>query len=148
MKKLDVLYTLLLIVGMVVLTVSGLVYLNNQYDVIPQIQPEDNLKSVTTGQEYNATTTSFEGGWSDQPIKGGWGSLGSIIVTKAGDLEYFLLNATTSLDNMTENTSTVTLANIPANLAAGTYVFDITFNTGLYLDVISGDNGTSTITFR
>jgi len=40
------------------------------------------------------------------------------------------------------------LAYIPAALAAGTYVFDVTYTSGLVIDVIAGTNGTSTILYR
>ena len=108
----------------------------------------DNFTGVATGQEYSATTTPFADYWTDRPIKGGWGALGSVVITKAGDTSFMLLNATTSLALSDVATSSVLIASFPASAVAGTYVFDATFTKGLYLDVMSGDNGTSTILFR
>jgi len=111
--------------------------------------------SISTGQEYTATTTpSGTGAWTDQTIKRGWGSLGSIIITKAGDTEFVLYDATstnvltTGFGTVGTNTTTQQLARIPENLAAGTYIFDVTFTKGLVIDVLRGTTGSSTITFR
>ena len=114
------------------------------------------LGGVTVGNEYTVTSTpARSGGWQDQRLKGSGagntataGALGSVIITKAGDLEFKLLDATTSLALSDVATSTVLLAEFPASLAAGTYMFDVGFNTGLFLDVMSGNVGSSTITFR
>ena len=108
-----------------------------------------NVGSITTGQEYNATTTRMSGSWIDATIKRGYGSLGSVIITSAGDANFILLDATTTanrIDNFA--TSTKTLATFPANAAVGTYTFDVTFTDGLTREVVTGDNGTTTITFR
>jgi len=120
------------------------------------LQPsEGNFGSITTGQEYSSTTTpERSGGWEDQRIDGAfgnsrnWGSLGSVVVTKAGDIDYFLLDATTSLALSDVATSSVLIAYIPAGLVAGTYIFDVEFTDGLFLDVMNGNTGSSTITIR
>ncbi len=113
------------------------------------------LGSVTVGNEYQATTTpSGTGEWTDQLIRKGWGSLGSVIITKAGDVEFVLYNATgtevltTGFGTVGQSSSTQQLARITRNLAAGTYVFDVEYTSGLVLDVTEGSLGTSTITFR
>lgn len=110
---------------------------------------ESNLGSVATGQAYNATTTPYLGAWTDQLIRRGGGTLGSVVITKSGDLAFIIVDATTtpnSIDNF--STSTKTLAAFPANTAVGTYVFDVTYTDGLVIEVQTGTLGTSTITFR
>lgn len=107
------------------------------------------LGGVFSSQEFNATTTSQGGlGTYDRRIKNGWGALGSVIVTKAGDSEFLLLDATSSLATTDAPTTSVVLVEIPAGMATGTYIFDVGFTTGLYLDSVSGNTGSSTITFR
>jgi hypothetical protein len=106
--------------------------------------------SVTQGNEYYSTSTPV-GGYTSALIKGGYGALGSVIVTTAGNQSYTLYNATTS--NVTKRTgnkasSSIMLAQIPASLVAGTYTFDITFTDGLLIDVTAGTLGTSTISYR
>jgi len=39
-------------------------------------------------------------------------------------------------------------ADFPANTVADTYIFDATYTDGLVLEVISGTQNTSTVTFR
>ncbi len=107
------------------------------------------FQGVGVGNEYTGTTTQTVLTVKDTPIKDGWGALGSLTVTVAGEAEYLLFNESSSLltwDNFP--TSTRLLAEIPANLAVGTYTFDIQFTEGLYLDVINGSLGSTTITFR
>lgn len=117
------------------------------------IQPsEGNLGSITTGQEYNATTTSSIGIRTSQQIKVGWGSLGSVIVTMPDDLSFILYDATSTVASnrpiSRQATSSIILASFPGRIATGTYTFDVTFIDGLYLDITSGTAGTSTITYR
>jgi hypothetical protein len=140
-------------VAMLVVIAVALIYINSQYEVVPQILPE-RVGSITTGQEYKATTTAFWvnqfDGWDDRVIKRGSGSLGSVIVTKAGDIEYSLFDATSTAALNAEGfvTSTHLLASITTNLAAGTYTFDVEFIDGLVLEVLQGTTGTSTISYR
>lgn len=111
-----------------------------------------NLGSVTVGNEYTATTTPWFQNWTDQVIDKGPGTLGSVIITKAGDVAFNLMDATSTesyqADKGGKATSTRTLASFPASTAAGVYVLDVNYNLGLFIDVISGTLGTSTITFR
>jgi len=144
------LYTYLGMITMVVVIVAGLIYINGQYNVAPSVQPD--LGSIATGQEYSATTTpSGIGEWTTQLIREGWGTLGSVIVTTAGDVEYVLYDATSTgavaNDSRFVN-SLQQLARIEENQVAGTYVFDVTYINGLVLEVQRGTTGTSTITFR
>jgi len=107
--------------------------------------------SVTQGNDYNATGTApYGGGVVDRAIKVGSGSLGSIIVTKAGDAAFALYDATSTraLDAQGFASSTQHILTVPANLAAGTYTIDTDFHFGLIIDAISGTGSTSTITYR
>src|SRR3990167_4033414 len=108
--------------------------------------------SVTQGNEYYATTTpSGAETWTDQGIKRGQGALGSVVITKAGNVEFVLYNATSTgavLNDSRFNKSLKQLARIPENLVAGGYVFYVTFTDGLVMDVERGTTGTSTITYR
>lgn len=106
--------------------------------------------SIIQSQEYTATTTeSGSGNVVDKSFKNGHGALGSIVITKAGDAEYMLLDASSTLMSWDDfPTSTRTLADVPASLVAGTYIFDANFNYGLYLDVSGGSTGTTTLTYR
>lgn len=155
LKYLDVIATWIIFST---LFIAALVYLNVQYSVVPEALPnveERSFGSVTVGNEYNATgTADFGGVVVDKTIKRGWGAVGSIIVTKAGDAEYKLFDATgtdvltTGFGTVGQSSSTQLIAEIPADLAAGTYTVDANFNYGLVLDVVSGDTGTTTVTYR
>ena len=124
--------------------------------IVGQLQKSTSpvLGSVSVGNEYNATTTrSFNNTALPSPtlIKTGSGTLGSVIVTGAATGEWRLYDATTtnvSLRTGQAATSTLTFISFPASLAAGTYTFDMNFNTGLLYDFVGGVAGTSTITFR
>jgi len=107
-----------------------------------------NYGGVTVGNEYTATSTPTDMNLADGLIRQGWGSLGSITITGAGTAEYWLLDSTTSLADSDVATSTVLLGVVPASLAAGTYVFDVQYTDGLYLDVMVDGTGTSTISYR
>ena len=111
-----------------------------------------NLGSVTQGNEYYATSTPWDTSYTSGKIKSGYGSLNSVIITSAGDVSFRLLDATTTDGSnrpiARSSTSSAELVRFPANTVVGTYTFDITFIDGLYLEVISGTTGTSTITYR
>ena len=113
-------------------------------------EPPIRIGSIETGQEYNATTTVETGLKADALIKYGWGSIGSVVVTEAGDLEYRLVNATSvaALSAGYIDVDNETLVYVEPELAAGTYTFDVTFTDGLVFDLIAGTNGTTTITYR
>lgn len=106
--------------------------------------------SVTVGNEYNSTTTPVSG-YASKLLKGGYGALGSVVITGSGTNAFDLLNATTSditKRASTKTTSSLILARFPASVATGTYTFDITFTDGLLLDVTTAGTGTTTITYR
>lgn len=101
--------------------------------------------------QYNATTTLEGGINADYLITTGFGTLGSVIVTLAGDAKFALYDATTTNINLrtgNKATSSILIADFPANLAAGVYEFNAIFDDGLYFDVKSGTLGTSTITWN
>ena len=150
MKTISTIFIAVVLVVLVVGAVASLFILKGQEQV-------STLGSIIESQEYNATTTVlFNGGngntRADWQIKKGRGSLGSVVVTGAGDLSYEFYNATTTVAALRpahqRPTSTILLGVIPANLAAGTYVFDVEFTTGLFMDVIGGNTATATITYR
>jgi len=137
-------------------TVAALIFINAQFNVVP-------VGSIETGQEYQSTTTptTANGGtWNDQRLHGEssavydvstttWGTLGSVIITKSGDdMEFMLLDSTTTLALSDHETSTVLIAHFPDSATVGTYVFDVEFTNGLFLDVMGTGNGTTTFTFR
>jgi len=120
--------------------------------VFNSVQTNQTFKGVTVGNEYTATTTPDGGVWLDGLIKAGWGSLGSVTITLAGDTAFTLYDATSTAAiaswQGTRTNSTQQLAVIPASLVAGTYTYDVTFTEGLVIDVVSGTLGTSTIAYR
>lgn len=127
-------------IGVLLAVVFGL----GLYIALPIDKP---VGSIETGQDYYATTTYNVG----RLIKGSSGSLGSIVITKVGDANFQLLDATTTnvaARKGNKSTSSITLAAFPTNASTGTYQFDVSFNDGLLIDVISGTLGSSTITFR
>ena len=113
---------------------------------------EQPLGSIITGQEYYATSTdSGIGIKADTLIKSGYGSLSSIIVTSAGTTAYSIYNATSTdavNNDSSFNKAANLLASIPASLVAGTYVFDVTYTSGLVLDMTVNGTASTTITFR
>ena len=118
---------------------------------------EPSLGSVGVTDEYYSTSTAANtGGFlrATNPtlIKTGQGTLGSVIVLKAGTAGgYFnIYNATTTSINKRSGgvaTSSIIITSLPTDLAAGTYTFDVVFTTGLIVDW-SGTIGTTTITYR
>ncbi len=119
-------------------------------------QPATVQGSTLQGQEYMATTTAANSVYGatvtgSTLIRTGSGSLASVIITGANTGVVNLYDATTS--DITKraarlSTSTILIATLPANLVAGTYVFDAVYSNGLYFDLISGSAPTSTITYR
>lgn len=111
------------------------------------------LGSAVQGNDYSATTTRNFDGAAKQSValvKGGYGSLGSVIITGAGAGQITFYDATTSdatKRSANQSTSTITLADIHTSAAAGTYVFDIAYGRGLLM-TIAGTAPTSTVTYR
>jgi hypothetical protein len=110
--------------------------------------------SIAPGDAYQATTTStgrFASGITNLCSVGG--AVGSVVVTGAAAGQINLYNATTSATSGTTgraasvSTSSIWAINIPVSAAAGTYVFDEIFDTGIVLEVL-GTIPTTTITYR
>jgi len=105
--------------------------------------------------DYTATSTAASGGYgaftTGRRLKPGAGSFGSIVITGANTGVINVYNATTTDVNKRTGqkaTSTILIASIPASTAAGTYVFDASYTDGLYIDLVSGNMPTTTITYR
>jgi len=119
-------------------------------------QPREAFGSIRVGDEYMATSTAANNLYGatitgDSLIKTGQGALGSVVITGANTGIINFYNATTS--NVLARTgqpatSTILIASFPASAAAGTYTFDVTYTTGLLVELESGLMATSTITFR
>ena len=110
--------------------------------------------SALMGNDYQSTTTvsiisgTFGG---VQLLKTGQGSLAQVTVTGANTGNIVFYDATTTNVNLRTGqkaTSTITLADISASVAAGTYTFDTEFNTGLLMVRIAGVGPTSTVMWR
>lgn len=143
--KNPIFYAVILAVA-VVSVFSWLVFTTLPGDKKPDEKP---VGSVALGNEYHSTGTPWNGVNVSHYLKMGQGALGSLVITKAGDTEFYLLDATTSPELPDAYaTSSDELAHIPASLAAGTYTFDVAFTDGLYFYVVGGNTGTSTVTFR
>lgn len=120
------------------------------------LQSDPAYGSVEVSHEYTATTTAASTLYGNTitvstRIKSGPGALGSVVLTGAASGIVNIYNATTSnvsLRTGQKATSTILLAAIPASMAAGTYTFDVAFTDGLYIDLVSGNMPTSTITYR
>ena len=108
--------------------------------------------SISTGEEYQATTT-FAGHTDTDGVrllKTGQGSLNAVVITGDNTGLISIYNATTS--DVTQRaankaSSTILIADFPASAPEGTYTFDAAFTDGLLL-VQSGAEATSTVTFR
>jgi hypothetical protein len=136
-----------LIIGIlaVMFLLFGGVYLSNR-------QNSTIYSGVTDGQAYNSTTTSntwdakalVTGGF--KLLKTGSGTLGSVVITNSTAGSFNLYDATTTVNGGAYGTTT--LARIAASVAAGTYMFDSVFNTGLIVEFQSSNVASSTITWR
>lgn len=119
----------------------GSVAVSNDYratSTTPTIAPKPSLWSLTA--------TSSTDLFAHQ------GTLGSFVVTGAGSAGGTLdiYDATTTNVNLRTGqmaTSTILIASMPSNLAAGTYTYDVQYNVGLLI-IINGTLGTTTITWR
>jgi hypothetical protein len=141
--------TIIVLLSLILLSLAMMIYLESGD------QPQ--IGSVTVGNEYYATTTAGSAtgfAYATTPflIKKGQGTLGSVIVAKAGtaggSMNFY--NATTtnvSLRTGNVATTSIIFASVPSDLAAGTYTYDAVFTTGLLVDW-TGTIGTSTIMYR
>lgn len=135
----------------IALVISAIVVLA----VIAQ-KPKTTEASARPGDEYQATSTAPSSAYgatvtASTRIKAGYGALGSVIILGANTGVVNIYNATTSnvlARTGQKATSTILIASIPASAAAGTYTFDAEVTDGIYLDLVSGNMPTSTITYR
>lgn len=104
--------------------------------------------SVGTGEEYLATTT-YAASTAVRTLKAGYGALGQVTITGANTGVMTLYDATTSdvTKRVLATSSLPVIADFPASVAAGTYVFDARFSSGLLL-VSSGAVATSSIMYK
>ena len=114
-----------------------------------QVAPSGlSLGSVTGGNEYFSSTTRNYAGTAMPNLtvlKPGPGALGSVVITGAAAGQMTFYDASTSVNGVAYPTTT--LATFPLSTAAGTYTFDVNFNRGLLVEIITA-TPTSTITFR
>lgn len=113
------------------------------------------IGSTIQGNDYQATTTAENAVYgsftSSRLIKTGYGALGTVNITGANTGAINFYDATTTdITKRTGNvsSSSILIASIPASLTAGDYVFDIALSRGLYIDLVSGNMPTTTISYR
>lgn len=120
------------------------------------LQTDKAIGSVAVSNEYTATSTAANSVYGatitgDKLVRTGSGSLGQVVITGANTGVLNIYDATTTsvlLRTGQVATSTILIASFPASAAAGTYTFDAVFNTGLLLDLESGNMATTTILYR
>lgn len=119
-------------------------------------EPREAHGSIRVGDELLATSTAANAVYGatvtgSSLIKTGTGALGSYTITGANTgIVNFYDATTTDVNKRTGQpaTSTILIANFPASVVAGTYTFDVEYRTGLYIDLISGNMATGTVSYR
>lgn len=103
--------------------------------------------SVASNEGYYSTTTdaTFLVAPSYKVLRVGRGMFGSLIVTTTGSGVINVYDASTTINGGIYGTTT--LAHITTS-AAGTFTFDTNFNTGLLIETVGIDTGTTTITYK
>lgn len=112
--------------------------------------PKARVGGTSIGSEYTGTTTQVNIFGANTLLVDGPGTFGGVILTGAAAGVMTFVDATTTNINLrtgNKATSTITIATFPASTAAGQYLFDVNFSTGLLVSV-SGTMPTSTITYR
>lgn len=108
---------------------------------------EEPLSSVAVSGEYLATTTSQMGtplgAVTKRQLRTGPSTLGSIVIASTTAHSFRVYNATSTTD-----VSSSTLVNFVADVAAGTYTFDVQVNRGIIIEMPSGFNGEYVVTWR
>lgn len=125
--------------------------------VVMSQQPPHALGSVQVGNQYQATTTPQVADMTNLcPARLGMASsttgvLGAVNITAEGTGALTIYDATTTNANLRAETATssLILADFPANAAENSYHFDIEFKRGLLVDygVVAGA-ATTTISYR
>lgn len=109
------------------------------------------LGSIMEGGEYNSYYASSAIA-SSSPIllKTGWGSLGSIVVSSTTAATGYAPITVYDAASTTAATSTATVLVKFSDDSQlnGTYVYDLSFSTGLMIEVPAAFNGLYTITYR
>lgn len=108
------------------------------------------LGSVVTGSDYESIhiTSANASSTAANFAKRGYGSLGSVVITKPATAGFInIYNATTTTAYATSTAELLTAFD-SSNDVAGTYTFDLEFSEGLQIDVPAGFNGEYTITYR
>ena len=102
---------------------------------------------VVQGSEYNSTTTIAASAgihWLAKGISGGGiCTLGSIVVASSSDTSFTLWNATSTTDS-----ASTTITTLVADVAEGTYIYDITCSRGLIIAAPTDFDGSYTTTYR
>ncbi len=112
--------------------------------------------NMSEASDYMATSTAASAAYGatitgGRLIKPGHGSFSTVVITGANTGIVNFYDATTTDITKREarfSTSTILIASFPASAAAGDYVFDAQYTTGLFIDLVSGNMPTSTITYR
>lgn len=108
--------------------------------------------STVEGSDYYSTTTtsSFASATSIKQLKGGFGSLGSIIVSSSSPVvanypQIVIYDATST---MATATAKVLFKLGGSNQTAGTYTVDAIATYGISIEIPTGYNGNATVTWR
>lgn len=101
------------------------------------------LGSVNQGQEYYSTTTGSFAVATSTYVRVGPGAIAQVTISSTTNVGFKVKDATSTLD-----LSSTTIANFPAGVAAGTYIFDASFTRGLFFDLGTGFAGSYTVTYR
>lgn len=117
------------------------------FALVLQTQKGASFGSVSVGNEYVSTTTSatFAVAPAFKTLVQGPGTLGSIVVTTTGTGVINVYDATTTTNGAIYGTTTLVKL---TTSAAGTYTFDMIFNTGLLVETVGTNTGSTTITYR
>ena|SRR3990167_3953171 len=132
-------------------------------------RPNRPLGGVTQGQEYFATSTGraqadfanysvIQAPFALNPAGTRVATsvptvLGSVVISQTGTSGMCFYDATTTVTNAENATSTMWSACFPASMTVGTYVFDIQLKHGILVEYTSGQptgnsRASTTITFR
>lgn len=110
------------------------------------------LGSVEHGSEYNSTqiTSTNASSTATTQVKSITGTLGSVVVTDAGDTfsSYPSLTIYDATSTMATSTATVLAKFSTTTMTLGTYSFDTAFSYGLKAEVPAGFDGIYTLTWR
>jgi hypothetical protein len=127
--------------------VAGLIALVASLNLFVQtLGPQQSLGSIETGSEYLSTViTSADVGTTS--VKSVFGAVGSVVVTDVstdvGTLKFFDTASSTIA-----TTSLTAFIEVDTAAVENTYTFDVSANSGIYLEVPTGFDGNLTVTYR